>query len=211
MRLPTLGLLLLAPVCLMATPFVLRWWTAVRYGPRVMAPRDVPRAKVAIVFGAGLRPDGTPTGVLRDRLETAADLHFAAKIEKLLLSGDNHMLGYNEPESMRQYALGLGVPAGALVLDYAGRSTYDSCYRARAVFGLRQAVLVTQAFHLDRALYLCDAFGIKAVGVAARRRTHSPGLERWWKLREVAATAIAWWDVNVARPVPVLGEPMPIS
>ncbi|MBI3762319.1 MAG: YdcF family protein [Chloroflexi bacterium] len=194
-----------------ATPLLLRWWTASRCRARIVASASAPPTKVAIVFGAGLRRDGTPTSVLRDRLETAADLYFAGTVEKLLLTGDNRTKDYNEPESMRRYAIGLGVPDAALALDYGGRSTYDSCYRARAIFGLTEAVLITQAFHLDRALYLCDSFGINAVGVAANRRVYSVRLERWWRLREVFATTVAWWNVNVARPLPVLDDPIPIG
>ena len=207
---PFLRILLLAILVAAAAPWLLRWWTASRYRPRIVNAVVVPPTRVAIVFGAGLRRDGTPTAVLRDRVDVATDLYFAGKVEKLLLTGANPTLGYNEPESMRQYALGLGVPEEALVLDYAGLSTYDSCYRARAIFGLTEAVLVTQPFHLDRALYLCAAFGISAVGVPADRRYYSDRLRRWWDLREVAATTVAFWNVNVARPQPILGEPIPI-
>ncbi len=132
-------------------------------------------------------------------------------MRKLLLTGAEVAPGHNEPEAMRQYALGLGVPDAALVLDRAGFSTYDSCYRAREVFGLKEAILVTQPFHLDRALYLCDSLGISAVGVPARLRRHSPRLQRWWELREVAATAAAWWNVNISRPAPAGGEKVQIG
>jgi len=202
---PLLRILLFTSLCLTVAPWLLRWWTAARYRPRVVAAAATPPTKVAIVFGAGLRRDGTPTSVLRDRVRTAADLYFASKVETLLLTGAPSVSGYDEPDSMRDYAIGLGVPEAALVLDHAGHSTYDSCFRARSVFGLSQAVLVTQSFHLDRALYLCDSLGISAVGVSADRRTYSPRLERWWNLREVAATTVAWWNVNVTRPRPALG------
>ena len=204
-------LMLITVLLSIATPWLLRLWTAVRYRPRVVNPSVVPPTRVAIVFGAGLRRDGTPTAVLRDRVDVAAELYSSGKVSKLLLTGAQTGLGYNEPESMRQYALALGVPDEDLVLDTAGVSTYDSCYRAKAIFGLDEAVLVTQPFHLDRALYLCDAFGISALGVPADRRLYSDRLRRWWDLREVAATTVAFWNVNVARPLPLLGEPMPIG
>lgn len=98
-----------------------------------------------------------------------------------------------------------------LVMDYAGRSTYDTCYRAHAIFGLTSAVLVTQAFHLPRALYLCDALGMNTVGVVADRRDYRQRTELYWNVREIFATAAAWWDVTIAHPVPVLGEPISIS
>jgi vancomycin permeability regulator SanA len=127
------------------------------------------------------------------------------------LSGDNRFLNYNEPQAMYDAAVTLGVPAEALVMDYAGRSTYDTCYRAHAIFGLAQAVLVTQAFHLPRALFLCDSLGLQTVGVIADRRQYQSRAELFWNLREVFATAAAFWDVIVARPLPVLGEPLPIE
>ncbi len=173
--------------------------------------RQVPAAPVALVLGAGLWRDGSPTPVLYDRVATAVDLYRAGIVKKLLMSGDNRFVNYNEPAVMRSVAEKLGVPAQDIVLDYAGRRTYDSCYRAREIFGVERAVVVTQAFHLDRALFLCDKLGIQAVGATADRRPYPRRSYMGWQLREVAATAAAWWDVNVAHPVPVLGEKLPIS
>jgi SanA protein len=168
----------------------------------------VPPAPVALVLGAGLWKDGTPTPALYDRVATAVDLYKAGKVRKLLMTGDNRFVNYNEPEAMRQLAIQLGVPNEDIVLDYAGRRTYDSCYRAREIFEVKQVVIVTQRFHLDRSLFLCDAMGVASVGVVADRRVYQT--LRWWELREALATAAAWWDVNIARPVPVLGEKLPI-
>jgi len=109
---------------------------------------------------------------------------------------------------MNHLAIQLGVPAEDIVLDYAGRRTYDSCYRVKEIFGIRQAIIVTQRFHLDRSLFLCNAMGITSVGVVADRRAYQS--LPWWEMREVLATAAAWWDVNVRHPVPVLGEKLPI-
>ncbi|MBN1936793.1 MAG: YdcF family protein [Anaerolineae bacterium] len=145
---------------------------------------------------------------LADRVWTAAELYQSGKVRKLLMSGDNRFVDYNEPGAMRQYALDLGVPDGDIVLDYAGRRTYDTCYRAGYIFGVQEAVLVTQHFHLDRALYLCDSLGIDAVGVAADRQPYAAVHFWWW--REVAAMTNAWLDLNVLHPTPVLGEKLPI-
>jgi SanA protein len=95
------------------------------------------------------------------------------------------------------------------VLDYAGRRTYDTCYRALYIFGLRQATLVTQGFHLPRALYLCNKLGIDGVGVQADA-TLSPVFAAVWNLREIPATLGALWDVHIARPLPILGDPEPL-
>ncbi|MGC8855606.1 MAG: SanA/YdcF family protein [Anaerolineae bacterium] len=171
---------------------------------------DVPSERIAIVFGAGLWRDGSPTPVLRDRVAAAADLYFQGKVEKLLLSGDNRFVNYNEPEAMRQYARSLGIPAEALVLDYAGRRTYDTCYRARAIFGIEKAILVTQAFHLPRALYLCNHLGVQAIGLVADRQRYRKISRLYWNVRELPATLTALLDVHLLRPIPVLGQPEPI-
>src|SRR5512134_585999 len=132
---------------------------------RIYSASNSPSKRVAIVFGAGLRRDGTPTAILRDRVETAADLYSSGKVEKILMSGDNRFDDYNEPEAMRQYALSLGIPAQVIALDYAGRRTYDTCYRAKAIFGVESALLVSQKFHLPRALFICNTLGLDSAGV----------------------------------------------
>lgn len=170
---------------------------------------DVPARRVAIIFGAGLTRSGEATPVLRDRVETGVRLYFAGKVEKLLMSGDNRFVEYNEPEAMRRVALDLGVPAADIVLDYAGRRTYDTCYRAKAIFGVEQAILVTQQFHLARALFLCNALGLDGVGVEANNRVYLKRSLFFWNLRELPATLTAFADI-LTRPLPVLGPPEPI-
>ncbi len=177
---------------------------------RIYNVNSVPAAPVAVVFGAGLNRSGEPTVILRDRVETAAQLYFAGKVQKLLMSGDNRTVSHNEPAAMRDYAVSLGVPASDIVLDYAGRRTYDTCYRARAIFGLSSVLLVTQGFHLPRALFLCDALGLRASGVEANNHHYWPPLMLIWNVREQLATLGAFLDVYVSRPEPVLGKPEPI-
>lgn len=176
---------------------------------RIYQESALPSKRVAIIFGAGLRRDGTPTAMLRDRVLTGADLYFSGKVEKLLMSGDNRFVNYNEPESMRQFALSVGVPDEAIVLDYAGRRTYDTCYRARAIFGVESAVLVTQEFHLPRALFLCNMLGMDTIGVAASN-CYWNGSPFVWDLREQFATIAAFLDLYVSSPTPVLGSPEPV-
>ncbi len=177
---------------------------------RVYNVANAPSEAVAVVFGAGLTRTGEPTAILKDRVETGAQLYFTGKVEKLLMSGDNRTLDHNEPEAMRQYALKLGVPSSAIVLDYAGRRTYDTCYRAKAIFGLDSVLLVTQGFHLPRALFLCNALGLKAAGVEANNHHYWPPLMFIWNVREQLATVGAFVDVYVSRPLPVLGSLEPI-
>ncbi len=177
---------------------------------RLFTAADVPVRRVAIVFGAGLWRDGTATPILYDRVATAVDLYFSGKVEKLLMSGDNRFVEYNEPAEMRSVALSLGVPDEDIVLDYAGRRTYDTCYRAAAIFQVEGAILVTQAFHLPRAIYLCNQLGVEAVGVDADRRVYRRSSMLYWTLRELLATANALWEVHISHPLPVLGDPLPI-
>jgi SanA protein len=172
--------------------------------------QDVPKTRVAVVFGAGLQRDGSPSPVLRDRVATATDLYFAGKVEKILMSGDNRFIYYNEPGSMQAYAISLGVPEEDIVLDFAGRRTYDTCYRAKEIFGVSEAILVTQSFHMPRSLFTCQQLGLQAYGVVSDRREYLRSSLLSWELRELPATLTALWDVWIAHPEPVLGEKEPI-
>jgi len=163
----------------------------------------VPARPVAIVFGAGIRPDGGLSPMLRDRMDTAMDLYRAGLVQKLLVSGDNRFVDYDEPGRMYDYAIARGLPPEDVVRDYAGRRTYDTCYRAPAVFGVTRAILVTQHFHLPRAIFTCRNLGVDAVGFSADRRTYFSN--PYYRLRDAFATLLAWWDVAIARPTPVLG------
>lgn len=202
----TASLLLLAGLALLLPRLI----TALYAGPRLVSLQEAPAKPVAIVFGAGLQRDGTPTPVLRDRVATAAELYFSGKVKKLLMSGDNRFLNYNEPGAMAAYAMSLGVPEEDIVLDYAGRRTYDTCYRAQHIFGVQEALLVTQRFHLPRALYLCNSLGVHAFGVDADLRTYRRRSQLIWHLRETPATLVALWETHISHPSPVLGDPEPI-
>jgi SanA protein len=194
-------------VLILLAPLLLRAWVGGRYRDRIYAQMtEVPPKPVAIVFGAGYWPSGRLSDALADRMETAIALYESGVVNKLLLSGDNRFVDYNEPAVMAEYARARGVADEDLVLDYAGRRTYDSCYRAKAIFGVEQAVLVTQAFHLPRALYTCGQLGVEAVGVAADRHRYLRA--PWYHVREVAALTRAWLDLNLLRPLPVLGDPI---
>jgi vancomycin permeability regulator SanA len=189
-------------------------WIYVRWKTQSRVFRSPPEsfsAPVAIVFGAGVYRDGTPLPVLEDRVTTAVDLYKAGKVQKLLLTGDNRFPEHNEPKSMRNLALQLGVPEDDLVLDYAGRRTYDSCYRARFVFGVKKAILVTQEYHLPRAVYTCSQLGIDSIGVSADRRPYKLSSFIGWNLRELAACFFAILETQITRPQPVLGPVEPIE
>ena len=176
---------------------------------KVKSLEEVEPRDVAIVFGAGLTRSGAATAILKDRVETGVQLYFTGKVQKILMTGDNRFENYNEPQAMKDYALGLGVPEEDIVLDYAGRRTYDSCYRAREIFQVKTAILVTQQFHMSRALYLCDTLGLDAVGVAANNREYRQSSYIIWNMREFLARNVALKDI-ILRPIPVLGEIEPI-
>ncbi|MGI5468605.1 SanA/YdcF family protein [Streptomyces sp. CA-132043] len=141
-------------------------WLRLTTGDRVRTVADVPAAPVAVVFGAGLW-DGEPSPYLAHRLDTAAALYDAGRVRAILVTGDNSTHDYDEPDAMRRYLTARGVPPRKIVSDYAGFDTWDSCSRARRVFGVDRAVLVSQGFHVRRALALCGAAGIDAYGVGA--------------------------------------------
>lgn len=172
---------------------------------------EVSETKVAIVFGAGLLRDGSAGPVLSDRVQTAVNLYQQGLVKKLLMSGDNSFVEYNEPEAMRQYALERGIPDEDIILDYAGRRTYDTCYRAKHIFQVDEAILVTQEFHMPRALVLCNWFGVESVGVEANNRYFLKRFRAYWHFRELFATFQAMWDVLITKPIPILGEPEPIE
>jgi SanA protein len=174
---------------------------------------SVPDRPVAIAFGAEVLASGRLSAMLADRVKMAAELYQSGKVKALLFTGDNGSDSYNEPEAMREYAIGLGVPNDAIVLDYAGFRTYDSCYRARDIFKVSQAILVTQDFHLDRALLICNALGIDSVGVAAdvlRPNGYARISLLRSEMREFPSTALSMFDLLIGTKPTFLGDPLPI-
>lgn len=195
---------------LAAFPFLWQLWIDSRSHPLTFSVETAPTSRVAIVFGARVLPDGRLSSMLRDRVDTAVELYKQGKVQKLLLSGDHSTLHYNEPDAMVAYAVARGVPLADIQPDYAGLRTYDTCYRAQAIFGVESALLVTQEFHLPRALFTCNALGLQAQGVVADQRVYHPRALAWSEMREIPATLVALMDV-VRRKLPtVLGEPIPL-
>lgn len=158
----------------------------------------IPARPVAIVFGAGLNRDGSPSWMLADRLDGAVALFKAGKVQKLLLTGDE--VTSLEISAMRNYAINKGIQAARILTDKAGLRTYDSCYRANHNFGITSAVLVTQAYHLPRALYLCNALGVDAVGLKAGLQAYPN--QNYYNQREFLATFLSWVDITITRPKP---------
>jgi len=171
---------------------------------------NIPSKAVVLVPGAGLNAVGGPSAPLKDRLDAAIQLYRDGKVEKLLLSGDNSSIHYNEPGAMQTYAIEAGIPEEDLVLDYAGQRTYDSCYRARHIFGLDELIVVTQAYHLPRAIFLCENLGLDVAGIPVEQSRYIRSRYLFWNIREVFASIVAWTDVFITKPLPILGEFEPI-
>ena len=140
-----------------------------------------------LVFGAGVREDGSLSPLLQDRVQTGIDLYFQGAAPKLLMSGDHGREDYNEPDAMKSYAVAQGVPSSDIFVDYAGFSTYESLVRAKQVFGAKRVLLVTQTYHLYRALYIGEQLGMDCDGVESDCRTYQS--QWWWNLREIVARA----------------------
>lgn len=153
-------------------------------------------ADAIIVLGAGIAPDGV-SQVLGDRLETALALYRDGRAKKILLTGDHASPHYDEVAAMRKYLEARGVPSDALLLDGAGVDTFSSIARARMVYGIKSAIVVTQAFHLPRALWLARALGMEADGSEADRRAYRGAA--WFQVRELISRTKAWIDVGVGR------------
>jgi vancomycin permeability regulator SanA len=174
---------------------------------RFDAPAAVPAERVAVVFGAGVRGE-RPTRILAERIAGAVELYRLGRVQKLLMTGDNSRADYDEVTVMGRYAESLGVPPGDITLDYAGFSTYESCYRLGPIFGVERAVLVTQQFHLPRAVYTCRALGVEAVGLGvADWGRYADVLIARYTVREALATAKALVDVHLTRPLPTFLGP----
>lgn len=196
-------------LALLVTPEIVMRLTTQRFAA---GDPGIPERTVAIVLGAGVMPDGNPSPYLQRRLDSAVDLYKAHKAHVLLLSGDNTTVHYNEPVAMQRYVVAQGVDKDHTVLDHAGYNTYDSCYRAKAIFGVTQAIVVSQAYHLPRAIWTCNHLGVESVGVAAKTTGVSGGdYTLRYLLREVASSEKAMLE-TVLKPKPtVLGKFEPIQ
>lgn len=173
----------------------------------VSAPEQLSSAQTAIVLGAGVYKDGSLSPILKERVDRAAALYRAGIVAKILVSGDNGSRDYNEVSPVHAYLVEKGIPAADIFLDYAGFDTYDTMYRARAIFQVRSAVVVTQSFHLPRAVFTARDLGIKAQGIPPANDLGS------WRnsLRESLSRVKAVFDA-LRRPDPVyLGETIPIT
>jgi SanA protein len=170
----------------------------------------VPHAQAALVLGAQVLPSGRPSDMLVDRVRAAEDLYRAGRVDKLLLSGDHSRVNYDEVGTMRRMMLADGIPAADIFTDHAGFDTWDSAQRAKRVFDVQSAVVVTQGFHMARALYEARHAGLKASGFLADRRNYGRVMPRL-EAREALARVKAFGDVLTDAPPKFLGAQIPIT
>ena len=178
--------------------------------PKIVAPEEAAAfgADCVLVLGAGLLPDGSPSLMLGERIRTGVELYHAGAAPKLLMSGDHGTVEHDEVNAMKDAAMAMGVPSEDVFMDHAGFSTYDSFYRAGAVFGVKKAAIVTQAYHLPRALWIAKALGLEAVGVACDTQRYAGQTYR--DIREILARDKDFFQC-ILKPLPrYLGEAIPI-
>ncbi len=191
-----LGLVLLVG----AGPYL---WIRFATTGKIHTVADAPQAPVAIVLGAGLKADGSPKPYLRVRLEDTLRLYEDGRIHAILVSGDHGQVDYDEVAAMTSWLVDRGVPAGKVVADHAGFDTYDSCVRAYKIFGVRAALIVTQEFHVRRAVFLCRQAGIDATGIGSPAPDNN---DLRYQVREVPAAIKATLDVLVDADPTYLGK-----
>lgn len=167
--------------------------------------QSVPAAPVVLVLGAQVYRDGTPSPFLAARLDLARQLYAAGTVRAVLVSGDHGEWAYDEPGAMSRWLVDRGVPERQVVQDHAGFDTYDSCVRAKKVFGVEKMIVVTQSFHIDRAVALCRDAGIDAVGIGDESVKHFTAAWDRGAFRERLAGVKATWDVATGRDPVFLG------
>lgn len=178
---------------------------------RILSPADAGSlgADCILILGAGVRAGGVPSPMLQDRLLQGIELYQTGASKRLLMSGDHGQKAYDEVNVMKQFAIDREVPSTAIFMDHAGFSTYESVYRTKAIFQAGRIIIVTQKYHLYRALYIAKALGLDAWGVASDPRPYAG--QEYRELREILGRIKDFFKV-MAKPAPTyLGEPIPLS
>ncbi len=172
---------------------------------------DIPKNKVGLVLGTSSKTvNGNANQYFKYRMQAAAELYKAGKVEYLIVSGDNHLAYYNEPREMKKALIALGVPDSVIYLDYAGFRTFDSVIRAKEIFGQSSATIISQRFHNERAIFIAEHFGINAIGYNANDVSVKVGFKT--RLREYLARVKMMLDIYVLRTKPkFLGEKIEIG
>lgn len=172
---------------------------------------DAPTADAILVLGASVYRSGAPSPILEDRLTTAIELYREGKSEKIIVSGDHGEDRNNEPKAMQRVLIGAGIPAENIFLDHAGFDTFDSVYRARDIFQARSLLIVSQSFHLPRAVFIGKKLGLEVTGVSSDLRNYGEQTDRYNRVRETLARVKAVLDIWLGAVPTYLGEPIPLS
>jgi len=184
-------------------------WVCLFSRNSIVAPAELESADAVIILGAYVRPDGALSWILKDRLDTGLNVYNLGKAQKIIVTGDHGQHEYNEVQAMKDYLTGQGVPAEDIFMDHAGFDTYDSIYRARDVFQVKSAIIISQNFHLPRAVYISKRLGLETQGVQAQ--LYYP----WWyrnTIRDSVARVKAYTDVEILKSKPrFLGEAISIQ
>lgn len=184
-------------------------WVEYKGSKYILDVKNLPQSDAVIVLGAYVLPGGTVSDMLKDRLDNGLEAYYTSKTPKIIVSGDHGRTSYDEVNSMRNYLQEKGVQRENIFMDHAGFDTYDSLYRARDVFKVKKAIIVTQRYHLVRALYIARKLGIEAYGVAADVNVYA-GM-KYYRFREYGARGKAFLQAAVFKPYPkYLGKAIPI-
>ncbi len=177
----------------------------------ILIPDEVPKADAILVPGAYVFPDGTVSLMLNDRLNEAYELYKRGKAEKILVSGDHGCENYDEVNAMKNFLKDKNIPEKDVFMDHAGFNTYESIYRARDVFQVKLVIIVTQEYHLMRAVFIARELGLEAYGVASDRQDYGEVMTMY-RLREIAARNKDFFNAKYLKPQPTfLGEVIPIT
>ena len=190
----------------------INWYVTGSISDRILTPEAAAQLEdvdCILVLGCQVWADGDPSHMLEDRLRRGVELYDAGAAPKLLMSGDHGQVEYNEVVAMKQYALNAGIISGDIFMDHAGFSTYESMYRAKEIFGVKKVIIVTQGYHLYRAVYIAESMGLEAYGVASDYRSYAGQMSR--DIREILAR-VKDFGTSIFKPYPTyLGETIPIS
>ncbi|MEQ8201418.1 MAG: ElyC/SanA/YdcF family protein [Syntrophomonadaceae bacterium] len=203
------GLVGLLLVVLVAAFLAVNYYVAGVGARHMHSGQDVPKADAIIILGAYVQPDGTMSDMLKDRVTLGHELYLNGKAPRIIVSGDHGRHDYDEVNTMKDYLKNLGVGGQDIFMDHAGFSTYESLYRARDIFQAKKVIIVTQDYHLRRAVFIARELGLEAYGVASDR--HDYGYMALNEVREMAARNKDFWLAKVLKPEPTfLGEATPV-
>jgi len=206
-----LPIILTTLMAILATPLAMNAFVMLSVQQRILSTDKTASlaADCILILGAGVKADGTPSDMLEDRLLQGIALYELGSAEKLLVSGDHGQVDYDEVNTMKLFAISHGVPSSDIFMDHAGFSTYESSYRAKEIFQAEKIIIVTQRYHLYRALYVARALGLDAYGVASDYRSYAG--QSYYSAREMAARVKDFFQVIFTPQPTILGEAIPLD